>query len=123
MRELLAVMKALADPSRLRIVAALHGRELCLCQVVELVGLATSTVSRHVSILEQARLVDARKDGRWTYFRLADEQGRPAAREAAALVLEALAQDPQVRADSVRLKQILKINPEKLCRQQSECKC
>ena len=123
MRELLAVMKALADPSRLRIVAALHGRELCLCQVVELVGLATSTVSRHVSILEQARLVDARKDGRWTYFRLADEQGRPEARGAAALVLEALAQDPQVRADSVRLKQILKINPEKLCRQQSECKC
>ena len=59
MRELLAVMKALADPSRLRIVAALHGRELCLCQVVELVGLATSTVSRHMSILEQARLVDA----------------------------------------------------------------
>jgi ArsR family transcriptional regulator len=122
-RELLAVMKALADPSRLRIVAALHGRELCLCQVVELVGLATSTVSRHVSILEQARLVDARKDGRWTYFRLADEQGRPEAREAAALVLEVLAQDPQVRADSVRLRQILKINPEKLCRQQSECKC
>ncbi len=123
MRELLAVMKALADPSRLRIVAALHGRELCLCQVVELVGLATSTVSRHMSILEQARLVDARKDGRWTYFRLAGEQGRPEASEAAALVLEALAQDPQVRADSVRLKQILKINPEKLCRQQSECKC
>ena len=123
MRELLAVMKALADPSRLRIVAALHGRELCLCQVVELVGLATSTVSRHVSILEQARLVDARKDGRWTYFRLAGEQGRPEASEAAALVLNTLAQDPQVRADSVRLKRILKINPEKLCRQQSECKC
>ena len=123
MRELLAVMKALADPSRLRIVAALNGRELCLCQVVELVGLATSTVSRHVSILEQARLVDARKEGRWTYFCLAGEQGRPEASEAAALVLEALAQDPQVRADRVRLKQILKMNPEKLCRQQSECRC
>ncbi len=123
MRELLAVMKALADPSRVRIVAALDGRELCLCQIVELLGLATSTVSRHVSILEQARLVDARKDGRWTYFRLAGEQGRPEASEAAALVLNTLAQDPQVRADSVRLKQILKSNPEKLCQQQSECKC
>jgi DNA-binding transcriptional ArsR family regulator len=58
MREL---WKALADPSRLRIVAALQGRELCLCQLVELVGLATSTVSRHMSILERARLVDARR--------------------------------------------------------------
>ena len=123
MREVLAVMKALADPSRLRIVAALHGRELCLCQIVELVGLATSTVSRHMSILEQARLVDARKDGRWTYFRLTEEQGRPEASEAAALVLKTLAQDAQVRADKVRLKQILKLNPEQLCRQQSECKC
>jgi len=122
-RELLAVMKALADPSRLRIVAALHGRELCLCQVVELVGLATSTVSRHMSILEQARLVDARKDGRWTYFRLACEQGRPEASEAAQLVCRTLAHDAQVRADRVRLKQILKTNPEELCRRQSECKC
>ena len=123
MRELLAVMKALADPSRLRIVAALDGRELCLCQIVELIGLATSTISRHMSILEQARLVDARKDGRWTYFRLAGEQGRPEASEAAALVSRALAQDAQVRADGVWLKQILKMNPEELCRQQSECKC
>jgi len=122
-RELLAVMKALADPSRLRIVAALHGRELCLCQLVELVGLATSTVSRHMSILEQARLIDARKDGRWTYFRWAEEQARPAAREAAELVFRSLAEDAQIRADHARLKQILKMNPEKLCRQQSECKC
>jgi DNA-binding transcriptional ArsR family regulator len=122
-RELLAVMKALADPSRLRIVAALRGHELCLCQVVELIGLATSTVSRHMSILEQARLVDARKDGRWTYFRLAGEQGRPEAEEAAALVFRALAQDDQARADRARLKQLLKMNPEELSRQQSECKC
>jgi len=104
-------------------VAALHGRELCLCQIVELVGLATSTVSRHMSILEQARLVDARKDGRWTYFRLAGEQGRPEAGAAAELVSRSLARDSQVRADSVRLKQILGTNPEELCRRQSECKC
>jgi len=80
-------------------------------------------VSRHMSILERARLVDARKDGRWAYFRLAEERGRPEASEAAALVVRTLAQDAQVRADSARLKQILKMNPEVLCRQQSECKC
>lgn len=123
MRELLAVMKALADPSRLRIVAALEGRELCLCQLVELLGLATSTVSRHMSILERARLVDARKQSRWTYFRLAGEQGRPEAGEAAALVIKALGGDDEVRADIARLKRILKMNPEELCRKQSECKC
>ena len=126
MRKLLAVMKALADPSRVRIVAALEGRELCLCQIVELLGLATSTVSRHMTVLEQARLVDARKEGRWTYFRLAGEHGGPEAAEAATLVMKALRQDAQVRADTTQLRQILKINPEKLCRQQhkqSECRC
>ena len=123
MRELLTVMKALADPSRLRIVAALHGRELCLCQIVELVGLATSTVSRHMSILEQARLIDARKDGRWTDFRWAGEHERSEAGEAAALAFRTLAQDAQIRADNARLKQILRVNPVELCRRQSECKC
>jgi arsenate reductase len=119
-RELLAVMKALADPNRLRIVAALDGRELCLCQIVELLGLATSTVSRHMSILEQARLVDARKDGRWTYFRLAQEDARPEATEAAVLAIRALAEDRLACEDAHRLKQILKINPEDLCRRLNE---
>jgi ArsR family transcriptional regulator, arsenate/arsenite/antimonite-responsive transcriptional repressor len=125
-RELLAVMKALADPSRLRIVAALDGRELCLCQIVELLGLATSTVSRHMSILEHSRLVDARKEGRWTYFRLAGEQGCREAAEAAALVREALSRDAQVRTGALQLRQILKVNREKLCRKQnkqSDCRC
>jgi len=121
MRDLLAVMKALADENRLRIVAALHGRELCLCQIVELLGLATSTVSRHTSILQQARLVDSRKQGRWTYFRL-DEDAPSKAAEATALVVRALKSDSQTRGDAKRLKEILKLDPEELCRGQSECK-
>ena len=122
MRELLAVMKALADENRLRIMAALDGRELCLCQIVELLGLATSTVSRHASILQQVRLVDSRKEGRWTYFRL-DENAPSQAAEATTLVVRALKGDSQARQDAKRLRQILKLNPEALCRQQSECKC
>ena len=123
MREFLAVMKALADENRLRIVAALEGRELCLCQIVEMLGLANSTVSRHMSILHQARLVESRKDGRWSYFRLAGEAGTQEAARAAALVIESLDRDPKTREDTKRLKQILRIDPEVLCRRQSECKC
>jgi DNA-binding transcriptional ArsR family regulator len=121
-RDLLAVVKALGDGNRLRILAALHGRELCLCQIVELLGLATSTVSRHTSILQQARLIQSRKQGRWTYFRL-DQDAPAVAEEATALVVRALARDPQAREDRTRLTQILKIDPEKLCRKQSESKC
>ncbi len=122
MRELLTVMKALADKNRLRMIAALHGRELCLCQIVELLGLAASTVSRHASILQQARLVNSRREGRWTYFRL-DENAPSQADEATTLVIRALKADGLAREDAKRLRQILKLDPEKLCRQQSECKC
>ena len=121
-RDLLAVMKALADENRLRIVAALDGRELCLCQIVELIGLATSTVSRHASILQQARLVRSRKQGRWTYFRL-DEDGPMVVKQATASVLHALEDAPQIRNDRKRLTRILKTDPEELCRKQNECKC
>ncbi len=115
-------MKALADENRLRIVAALLGRELCLCQLVELLGLATSTVSRHASILQQARIVESRKQGRWTYFRLTVDPPK-AVTEATSLVVDALKRDPKTREDRQHLKQILRIDPEELCRQQSECKC
>jgi len=122
MRDVLGLMKALADENRLRIVAALDGRELCLCQLVELLALATSTVSRHASILQQARLIDSRKQGRWTYFRL-DEDAPAVAKEATALVVRALARDSRAREDRKRLTQILSIDPEELCRKQSRCKC
>jgi DNA-binding transcriptional ArsR family regulator len=47
-----------------RILLALRGGEMCVCQITELFGLAVSTTSKHLSILYQARLVDSRKDGR-----------------------------------------------------------
>ena len=121
MRELLAAMKALADENRLRVVSALDGRELCLCQIVELLGLATSTVSRHMSILHQARLVESRKDGRWTYFRL-DENAPKEVAAALEAAIAGLRRDSVAREDSKRLKELLKLNPEALCRAQGECK-
>ena len=121
MRELLAAMKAFADENRLRIVSALSGRELCLCQLVELLGLATSTVSRHMSILHQARLVVSRKEGRWTYFRL-DEDAPIEVAAALDADVAGLRRDSVTREDAKRLKEILRLDPEALCRTQSECK-
>ena len=69
MRDLMAVIKALADENRVRVLLALGAGELCVCQIVELLGLAPSTVSKHLSILKQARLVESRKEGRWMFYR------------------------------------------------------
>ena len=71
MFEFLNITKALAEENRVRILLALEVEELCVCQIIELLELAPSTVSKHMSVLRQARLVDGRKEGRWMYYRLA----------------------------------------------------
>ena len=115
MRNLMAVLKALADENRVRALTVLGPRELCVCQIVELLGLAPSTVSKHMAILKQARLVDSRKQGRWMFYRRATREASVEARKIAALLAQLLADDPQTRADAQRLDQILKIDPEVLC--------
>lgn len=121
MRELMAVLKALADDNRVRVLAALDQRELCVCQIVELLGLANSTVSKHMAILKQARLVECRKQGRWCYYRLAGDEGPPEARELTAAVLRLLTRDTAARDDARRLREILQLDPEELCRRQCGC--
>ncbi len=119
MRDFMAVTKALADETRVRMLLALRRRELCVCQIIELVGLAPSTVSRHMAILKQARLVDCRKDGRWIYYRLAGSEAPRAVREAIDWAARSLSRDARVSQDRKRLEEILKIDVQELC----EAKC
>jgi DNA-binding transcriptional ArsR family regulator len=115
------VIKALADENRVRILLAVQGRELCVCQIVAMLGLAQSTVSKHVSILHQARLVEGRKEGRWMFYRAADADSPAEAREITAVVSRLLASTPEAAEDAKRLKQILKIERDELCRRQNRC--
>lgn len=120
MKEIVAVAKALSDVNRLRALYALRGRELCLCQLVDLLALATSTVSRHMAVLQQAGLVRSRKQGRWAYFRLACDTSPPVAGILQA-VFQALRDAPLIARDSDRLDEILQIDPEELCRRRETC--
>ena len=119
MFEFLNVTKALAEENRLRILLALGVEELCVCQIIELLGLAPSTVSKHMSVLRQARMVDSRKDGRWTYYRLAVEGTSAEVNDAIAWVKKSLSTNARIREDARRLEEILKIDREVLCSQQS----
>ena len=119
MRQALDITKALADGSRLRILMALTGGELCVCQIIEVLGLAPSTVSKHMSILRQAHLVEARKEGRWMHYRLAGRKESKAVRDALAWVRRNLAETDQIQEDTKKLKRILRIDREELCRKQT----
>ncbi|HEU0040082.1 MAG TPA: metalloregulator ArsR/SmtB family transcription factor, partial [Verrucomicrobiae bacterium] len=107
MREFMTITKALADPNRVRVLLALDGAELCVCQLVELFGLAPSTVSKHLSILQHAGLIVSRKTERWVYCRLPGRQAAVVVREAVDWVQKSLAGTPQASEDRKKLKQIL----------------
>jgi DNA-binding transcriptional ArsR family regulator len=118
MREFMNITKALADESRVRTLLALRGGELCVCQITELFGSAPSTVSKHLSILFQAGLVESRKDGRWIFYQLPGKKAPAMVREALDWIEKSHANDPHVLADHKQLKKILKQDPAKLCKRQ-----
>ncbi len=71
MAEPVDIVKALSDHGRLRILKLLEHRELCVCEITELIGLATSTISAHLNLLRNAGLIRDEKEGRWINYRLA----------------------------------------------------
>ena len=109
------ITKALADENRVRILAALRSRELCVCQVIALLELAPSTVSKHLSILRNARLIASRKQGRWMYYRLAGDEAPAEIEDSLSWIFRSIGENTRIVEDSLRLKEILKIDPEVLC--------
>jgi DNA-binding transcriptional ArsR family regulator len=120
MRDFMNITKALADENRVRTLLALRQGELCVCQITELFGLAPSTVSKHLSILFQANLVESRKDGRWIYYKLPGKDAPVEVREALDWVEQALADNPQVQSDAKQLKKIVRQDPTDLCKRQTQ---
>jgi DNA-binding transcriptional ArsR family regulator len=119
MQSFMDLTRALGDENRVRVLLALEGGELCVCQIIELLNLAPSTVSKHMAILKHARLVDARKDGRWVYYSLAKE-GTSAVQEAISWICRSLSNAPEIEADRVDLGRIVCLDPEALCQVQKE---
>ena len=102
MKKILTITKALADENRVRALMMLQNGEMCVCRIIEMLDLAPSTVSKHMSILKQAELVETRRDGRWTYYRLADADSTHAAAEIIRWLAGNLEKDPVVLKDKTR---------------------
>jgi DNA-binding transcriptional ArsR family regulator len=115
LRDYEAVLKAAADPNRARILKMLESGELCVCQIVAALGLSESTVSKHLSVLRAAGLVEERKEGRWVYCRLAESAVNDYALRVLSLIRGWLAKDATVLADTGRAARIRRVPLEKLC--------
>jgi ArsR family transcriptional regulator len=114
----MAITKALSDPGRVRILLALRRRELCVCQITELFGFAPSTMSKHLSVLHHAGLIQSRKTERWVHYRLPDKPVPAAIGEALDWVKKSLGKSREAAADTQRLDKILRMNLKEICRRQ-----
>lgn len=73
LRNLTKIFKALSDQNRIRIIKMLQVKPLCVCEITDILDLAPSTVSKHLSILRDAELILDEKEGRWVIYRLNDD--------------------------------------------------
>ena len=120
MRKTARCFGALADETRLRLLMAVRGGERCVCELIELVRMAPSTVSKHLSILRDAGWVDARKEGRWVYYRLADETPFPIVGKTMLPLFQSLEKSTVAKADMKRLQKICREDTDTLCRHPSK---
>jgi len=112
-KQFIKIMKALSDPSRVKILKMLQRRMMCVCEIQEALGIAQSTASNHLKILEDVGLTTFQKDGLWVNYRLADGRDSPYAQTLLGHLNEWLENDPDVSALMRRLPEIRR---EKICR-------
>lgn len=105
--EMEQLFKALADSNRLRILAALQDGALCVCQLMGVLGLSQSTVSKHLTILKEAGLLEEEQRGKRTFYALRKEYASPVTNAVMRAILSGLTGVPDLAEDR-RLAQFMR---------------
>jgi ArsR family transcriptional regulator len=118
-KQLSALFRALADDTRLRILALLASGEICVCNIHGALGIPQPTASRHLAYLRRTGLVATRKDGLWVHYRLAE----PADRVTSAVLktaIDAMTRSRHITSDRKRLSALTSI-PVRALEQSASC--
>ena len=113
MKDFIKVMKALSDPNRVKIIKMLQHKSMCVCEMQSALGVAQPTVSKHLKLLEEAGLVDFRKEGIWVNYHLADGEASPYVAALLGNLRHWLENDAQVTA---LLEKLPSIRREEICK-------
>jgi DNA-binding transcriptional ArsR family regulator len=111
------VAKAVADPTRVRILKLLERGELCVCQITAVLDLAPATVSKHLTVLKTAGLLQQRRSGKWVHYRLAEREFNAYTAPFLALLRPSLADDPTINEDLCTLAAVNATPLQVLCDQ------
>jgi len=115
LRDYETVLKAAADPTRVRILKILEGGEMCVCQVIAILSLGQSTVSKHLFLLRAAGLIKDRRDRKWVYYSLDRGTDSPYAGRMLRNLRGWLSDDPVIAKDRERATLAKAIGPVAIC--------
>jgi DNA-binding transcriptional ArsR family regulator len=115
LRDYEMVMKSVADPTRVRILKLLETGEMCGCQIVAVLELSQSTVSKHLFLLKMAGLVKERKEKKWVHYALTRSGGSPYAGKMLTTLRGWLNDDPVVERDRKRETLARELGPAYIC--------
>jgi len=110
MKSFIKVMKALSDPNRVKIIKMLQHKIMCVCEIQSALQIAQPSVSKHLRILEEANLVDYKKDGLWVYYHLTDGSSSPYVASLLGNLRHWLEDDPEIKVMAKKLPTILREN-------------
>jgi len=105
MESILRCLKALGDENRIRILMLLRQRELCVCQLMGVLGISQPLVSRHLSVLKAAGLVRARREGKLMYYSFTETARTGGKAGLLQLVADAVRDDARLARDLKRLRE------------------
>ena len=111
MRDVLKAFKAISHETRLRILNLLMGRECCVCEVMQALGISQTRASRNLSILYDAGLLKLRRDGLWSVYSIDSEGMKNYQNELVQVVSKALEGNKVAEIDRERLRKAERSGP------------
>ena len=113
MKEFIKVMKAVSDPTRVKIIKMLQGKIMCVCEIQAALSTSQSNASKHLKLLEDAGLITCQKDGLWVNYSITDGSQSPYAANLLGNLKHWLEYDPEIE---LLIKRLPDIKREKICR-------
>ncbi|GAB1372844.1 hypothetical protein MASR1M45_29070 [Candidatus Kapaibacterium sp.] len=106
MDEFLKISKAISDRNRVRILKMLEVKPLCVCEITNILNVANSTVSNHLSILKESGLIIDKKDGKWVEYQINKGKSKELQNEVLGLVSKYLNDEDETINDVISCRKV-----------------
>ncbi len=106
LKDFILLSKALSDETRVRILNLLTHNELCVCQLMEILGMGQSTVSKHLGILKNAGIIEAEKRGTWSFYKISKDKANRYSLDFIRVLSSLPKDDPFIQNDEKKLKKV-----------------